>query len=242
MNHYSLKRSVTLIAFLRNFLFPTSCAVCGESLLDAQESYTMLCRDCSDSLKIDWHPRCPRCGKPLISELSLCSECRTHEKSPFESSFSLFPYGGKAKQLILSYKFGSFRANSHFLCDKLLECIVAFETEWGFPLAVVPVPPRPGKIKKKGWDQVALLAWELKYRGIPVQSCLRRLASRSQKELNRVDRERNLKGKFICTKVPPESVILIDDVITTGATLNECAVVLKKAGCKRVYALAICYD
>ncbi|GAB1482846.1 hypothetical protein MASR2M78_16620 [Treponema sp.] len=169
-------------------------------------------------------------------------ECRVHEKPAFESAFALYPYGGAAKKLLCSYKFSTFRPVAHFYCVQLATCIKKLEAEWGSIQEIVPVPPRPGKIKKKGWDQVETLARSLKARGFPVNSCLRRLKSRSQKELNRSDREKNLIGKIICTKDVPESALLIDDVITTGATLNECARVLKKAGCLQVYALVICYD
>jgi predicted amidophosphoribosyltransferase len=104
------------------------------------------------------------------------------------------------------------------------------------------VPPRPGKIKKKGWDQVELLSRRLERSGISVSRCLRRLPSRSQKELDRAGRATNLVGKMVCFASPPETAILIDDVITTGATLDACARSLKDAGSERVYALAFCYD
>jgi predicted amidophosphoribosyltransferase len=108
--------------------------------------------------------------------------------------------------------------------------------------AIVPVPPRPGKIKRKGWDQIELLARRMERSGVSVSRCLRRLPSRSQKELDRHGRAINLVGKMICIEPPPKTAILIDDVITTGSTMDACARALKEAGCAHVYALAFCYD
>jgi predicted amidophosphoribosyltransferase len=109
------------------------------------------------------------------------------------------------------------------------------------------VPPRPGKIRRTGWDQVERLAALLEEArpsgtpagGIPLSRCLKRLASQSQKELNREQRKKNLRGRILCTKKPPRSVLLFDDLITTGSTLEACAAALKEGGTERVYGLTL---
>jgi len=107
----------------------------------------------------------------------------------------------------------------------------------------VPVPPRPGKIRKQGWDQIEYLAGLLeKEHGLPVTRCLKRLPSRTQKKLNREERGKNLKGRILCIKTPPRIAILFDDVITTGATLNACAASLIEGGAEKVYAVCLFYD
>jgi predicted amidophosphoribosyltransferase len=108
---------------------------------------------------------------------------------------------------------------------------------------LVPVPPRPGKIRKTGWDQVAYLASRVSriYR-LPVYHCLKRLPSGTQKELNREDRKTNLRGKILCTRKPPSRALLFDDVITTGSTLDACAAALKADGAAEVYTLCLFYD
>jgi ComF family protein len=113
----------------------------------------------------------------------------------------------------------------------------------GGPFSVVPVPPRPGKLRKQGWDQVDLLAEHMSaLESLPVNRCLRRLPSKTQKELGREDRIRNLRGRIVCASTPPQRAVIIDDVITTGATLSACSGALMEAGCVRVFALALCYD
>jgi predicted amidophosphoribosyltransferase len=106
----------------------------------------------------------------------------------------------------------------------------------------VPVPPRPGKIKNSGWDQIDYLAKKLKKNhGARVETCLERLPSQIQKKLDRQGRRVNLLGRIRCRKLPPERVLLFDDVITTGSTLDICAKALKDSGTKEVFALALFY-
>ncbi|MDR1024441.1 MAG: ComF family protein, partial [Treponema sp.] len=103
-------------------------------------------------------------------------------------------------------------------------------------------PPRPGKIRRSGWDQVEYLARRLEKEDLPVRRCLKRLPSKTQKKLGRQDRLQNLEGRFISTAAPPRRALLIDDVMTTGATLEACAAALKKAGSELVYGICLFYD
>jgi ComF family protein len=122
------------------------------------------------------------------------------------------------------------------------------ELERGTSPALIPVPPRPGKIKEQGWDQVEYLAQALEKglgragQEIRACRCLKRLPSKTQKELGREDRLKNLQNRIILTQKPPQSAIVIDDVITTGATLDACASVLKAGGAERVYGICLVYD
>jgi ComF family protein len=109
---------------------------------------------------------------------------------------------------------------------------------------IVPVPPRPGKVKYSGWDQVDYLVKQLEKHPqcIPVKRCLKRSKSKVQKRLNRTERLENLKGRIYINGNTPKHAIIIDDVITTGSTLEVCAQTLKQAGAENVYGLCLFYD
>jgi predicted amidophosphoribosyltransferase len=89
---------------------------------------------------------------------------------------------------------------------------------------------------------VEYLARLLGREGLPVYRCLKRLPSRSQKRLNREERLRNLRDRFVLTRPAPATAILFDDVITTGATLEACAGALKNGGTEKVYSVCLFYD
>jgi len=111
-------------------------------------------------------------------------------------------------------------------------------------LPIVPVPPRPKKLREKGWDQVEDLAHDLAtYPPLKVYRCLKRKDGTPQKKLSKKERAVNLQGKISTTAKPiPQKLILLDDVMTTGATLEACARILKQAGSTTVYALCLFFD
>lgn len=111
------------------------------------------------------------------------------------------------------------------------------------PFFIVPVPPRRGKIKENGWDQVQELSEFLEYKyDFDVLRIMERRSSVQQKTLDRNERLETIgKSYFVKKEVNqiPESVCIIDDVMTTGATLESCAEKLKEAGVKKVYAVTL---
>jgi ComF family protein len=155
----------------------------------------------------------------------------------------LFPYTGRFRTILGSFKFKKSLGIGNFfaLCLNL----VIDESEQWEEAVWVPVPPRPGKIRKQGWDQIEFLAAlleKVRYRGLAVNRCLKRLPSKTQKKLNREERSMNLKGRIICVKKPPKIAVLFDDVITTGATLDVCAAALLEGGAEKVYGVCLFYD
>ncbi|MDR2842871.1 MAG: double zinc ribbon domain-containing protein [Spirochaetaceae bacterium] len=233
-----------LVPLVREFVFPSNCPLCEGSILNSEDALRGLCSRCADIFKLDrGHENgmcCEKCGKPLISERNTCLRCRERsENLLYDSMIVLYPYTGMFLELLHSYKFGKHRSLRVFFAQKLLEGIEMLKTDESFVL--VPVPPRSGKIKSSGWDQIESIA-EILQKHRPLERCLKRLPSKSQKTLNRSERYENLKGKIICTTKVPDNIILFDDVFTTGATMNVCAGVLKEAGAKNVSGICLFYD
>ena len=275
--------------FLRakDFFFPETCALCagnfvarsagnyvarsGGSLIDSSEIRYGLCLDCQASIDLvqgnkregNFAAKCEMCGKPLISEIGMCLPCRNGGERSYERLWVLFPYIGKYRKLLTAYKFGKNFALADFFAEKIMEEISGISA--GLPelkdAVIVPVPPRPGKIKETGWDQIDYLVKRLeKLPGCPpVCRCLRRKKSKAQKNLSRAERLENLKGRIYINNASAaaffggasaafsgfaasSSFILIDDVITTGSTIEVCSAVLKEAGAKKVYGICLFFD
>jgi ComF family protein len=235
------------LSYLREYLFPSGCGGCGEALQNPEDVHYGLCGACRVFLTYAQaiENRCEVCGKPLITEKETCLSCRAKGDNALVRQLTLFPYTGKFQSILAAYKFGKSLGVGNYFAKCLVTALEGFlpgEAAW------VPVPPRPGKIKAQGWDQIEYLAGLLEKenkrgkRITPVCRCLKRLPSRTQKELNREERSRNLKGQILCVKRPPKIAVIFDDVFTTGATLSACAEALLEGGAAEVYGMCLFYD
>lgn len=176
-------------------------------------------------------------------------ECR-ETKFSFQRNVSLFPYRAHVQDLILAYKSNGYERLSLFFAELLLPL---WEKE--FPhLPIVPVPPRPERLKERGFDPVGRICQHLSKVGSVqvVPLLVRSRGTKEQKLLSRSQREENLKtaifvkrellGRLLEGGQVAPSVVLLDDVFTTGATLNRCAEVLKQEGVQEVFGLTLARD
>ena len=196
--------------------------------------------------------RCGLCGKPLVSGSGLCLSCRNSAEHSYDRLITIFCYSGKYRKLFGAYKFSKTLSIGHFFAEIIVKACCLLSNEEKNSVIIVPVPPAPGKIKKAGWDQIEYLSrliesgWGepagIRAPPITVSRCLKRLSSKVQKKLDRKNRLENLKGRIIMTQDAPDTAIIIDDVITTGATMEACAAALKASGCKKVYGVCLVYD
>jgi len=238
-----MKTFKKIVLQAKNLLFPDACALCESALIESDEIRLGLCRDCVitvNSLPTD-NGKCMICGKPLISEAETCLSCR-NAKHSYDRLWTLFPYTGKYRKLLTAYKFGKKLPVAEFFAEKLAEVI---KSEPILEKAIiVPVPPRPGKIKEAGWDQVEHLVKKLeKYLPeVTVSRILKRGKSKVQKQLNRSQRLENLKGRVKIIGNAPNTVLVIDDVITTGSTMEVCSKALKEGGAQKVFCICLFYD
>lgn len=194
--------------------------------------------------------RCSVCGKKLISEHGACMQCRSEELLKHtDVVLPLYSYRLWNSVLLFRWKIDGERALSPFFAERFAAALAVLPQ--GF--AVVPVPPRPGKIRKKGWDQIDELSTFLELRWkYCVCRILERSTTKEQKALDRTERletigrsyslktgRRLKRGLRAADGLMPETVCLIDDVVTTGATIESCASVLKSAGVKKIYAVTL---
>ena len=247
--HTVTMRSRGIGSQLLDLLFPPRCQVCGEFSDDS------LCETCRETLLFIDAPRCTCCGRPLPagefapSPGTLCEECR--DGRWVSGARSVGPHLGTLRDAMLAYKFAGRRRLAELFGEMLAE-VFAREVagpERGLPLercaALVPVPLHPKRRHWRGFDQAELLCEHItEALGLPVwdDAIARIRHTTPQTELTGASRRANVRGAFEARKpwrLARASVVLVDDVMTTGSTLEECARVLKTAGARSVYALTV---
>lgn len=226
--------------FLHIF-FPRTCFCCGRDI--PRKNSALLCHDCTKKLEPLQGLVCVRCGLPLKSGGAHCFNCRGSKAAKYKCSYirSALCFNEPSRALVHAFKYEKYVCAAKFFAPLMYKTFKEnppyFEAE-----LMAPVPIHKSRMRKRGFNQARLLAEELsKYNHIPAEDILLRVnKTKSQTSLNREERKENIKDAFKLkpgVSVKGKAVILIDDVCTTGATLEECARVLKKAGAREVLAL-----
>jgi ComF family protein len=228
--------------FLRgiaSLLYPPSCTICSASV-DLGE---YLCDECDAKVCRIVRPFCDKCSEPFdgaITTTFACANC-AHRTLYFEAAVSAFRSRGIVRHVILNFKYGRQIHLRHLVARWL---VAAFDDERlrerQFD-AIVPVPLHPARQRERGFNQAALLAeWLSSHLSVPLRPALQRIHyTTTQTAFDRSERMQNLRGAFRLRKkadVRKSRVLLIDDVLTTGSTLSECARILKEGGAQSVYA------
>lgn len=224
-----------------SLIFPRCCPVCHEVVEDPGER---ACRICRTKLTYIREPFCRKCGKPLESvRQEYCGDCRG-KRHFFLQGRAPFVYDETMRGSIAMYKYGGRKEYAAFYAEEILR-VCAEEMRLWRAEALVPIPLHPSRRRKRGFNQAGLLARELSRRtGIPAEEHLLKRVKKThvQKELNDQERRKNLKGAFALReeKLPYKRIILVDDIYTTGSTIDEAAGVLRENGAESVYFLSIC--
>ena len=184
---------------------------------------------------------CPRCALPLTTSAPLCGECLQSEPA-FASAFVPFIYGHPIDLLLTRFKFSRNLAAGRVLAHLWLDAYSANHVD--SPEAIIPVPLHRSRLRERGFNQALEIAQPLSTAlGIPIRADVleRKRATSAQSDLDAVARRRNVRGAFEMTNTvaSPSHVALVDDVMTTGTTVRECARVLHKAGVSRIDVWAI---
>jgi len=223
---------------LADVVFPPSCVHCG-GLVGAGTGYRHLCAGCGPQITYVQAPHCSTCGHPYYGEVlgeRMCPHCA--ELVPaFGEGRTAVLFKGPARSLVIALKY---HRGLHVLADmetifRRSPALLAFVRG----STLVPVPLHSRKERERGYNQSALLASHLASaagQGTTVESCLRRvLDTATQTAFDRRTRQANLKNAFALAPgvaiASARHYILLDDVFTTGSTLNSCSLTLRRAGC-----------
>lgn len=233
VNHESL-HPASLCQRLSRWLLPSRCLVCGEP-----SRHIDLCDACLAALPAN-QPACPRCALPLAAAAPACGECLA-SPPPFSLAIAAWRYEGAIARLLPRFKFQRELAVGEMLA-RLAACDLADWPGWQGITCLIPMPLHAARLGQRGYNQALELARPFaRAHHLPIHSdTLTRIrATAPQTVLDAAARRRNLRGAFAATPLPGATVLLVDDVITTGATLREAARTLIRAGAVEVRALAL---
>jgi ComF family protein len=207
---------------LLGILFGGTCYLCRGG------APSTLCAACDADLPRLAPPRCPRCA--LESPRGeVCGRCLS-EAPRYDATFAALAYEFPADALVHALKFRGELALACVLGELLLQSISSLEID-----CVIPVPLSAARLRERGYNHAAEIARHVAPAKLDLALCVRSRDTPAQMDLPFAERRRNVRGAFRCTRrLAGQSVAVVDDVMTTGATLDEIASVLKAAGATRV--------
>lgn len=230
---------------LADIFFARSCVHCQEMVEDSP--YDFLCRHCAREIILSSPPACSTCGYPFFGMLAgpqTCPHCV--ELDPvFDRGQTLFLAKGPARSLIHELKY---HAGFYILKDVArMIAAASYYQRYLEDAVLVPVPLHPTKLRERGFNQSEKIAKTLekasKGRSKVQNLLIRSQYTNTQTRLNRTERQQNVKNAFAMSRdavvIPTLHYILVDDVFTTGATLNACASVLRESGAQHVKVITL---
>ncbi|HHY90971.1 MAG TPA: ComF family protein [Clostridiales bacterium] len=243
----SIKLSSTIWAKIDqalDFVYPRNiyCIVCGIGILPSEEF--SICPDCRSKIFFIEGKACLQCGKPIAESgiLNTCPDC-SEKKRFFTRGFSCVEYEGEIKEIIHRFKYGGQRHLMHPLGAIMVHKLKAEGlTDVD---RVIPVPLHKRRERQRGFNQAELLArviaremgWKLDKKVL-----VRLQDTRSQSDLTKQERQRNVRdafGLFPGVSLKGEKVLLVDDIYTTGSTMDSCSRTLRQAEPAEIYILSL---
>src|SRR5256714_2204801 len=222
-----------------SLLYPPVCTICGRTVRAGE----YLCNDCEAKTIRIVPPFCEKCSESFegsISEPFTCANC-AHRTMHFDAAVAAYRGRGVVRQIIHEFKYGRQIHLQHLVARWLCAALDDERLRGRKFDVIIPVPLHPSRQRERGFNQAKLIAQLLSVdSSIPAKPLLKRVRyTTTQTALDRAERMENLHNAFRLRKkadVRALRVLLVDDVLTTGSTLSECARVLKRAGALSVYA------
>ena len=230
---------------LLRFVLPVECLSCGHPL--STDPVPFFCAACWHTIRPLHQPVCARCDQPFVSPAATTytpnHQCRYCQEQPpdFERAWTLFPYLPPLRDAICSFKYRGKLTLARPLAQLMINALPqGLDAD-----VVIPVPLHPARLRAREFNQSLLLADQLGRhlsRPVSATNLVRTAVTDPQTALSRQARLRNLRHAFTIRRphdLAERRILLVDDVFTTGTTLNECAKTLRKAGSGPVFALTL---
>jgi len=233
--------SMDMLRYVLNWIYPEKCVLCRKTL-PINNHFGGICADCHKDIPFIKPPRCIICGRHTENS-DICVDC-THMSYAFEKGYSVFEYEN-VKESIHRFKYEGIKDIGKAFSHLMVRFVEYSNMDINNIDVIMPVPLYKEKLRKRGFNQSELLALGIgEAFGIEVDktSLLRIHETRPQSLLDVSERKKNVKGAF---KVMDEkavfnkTVLLVDDIFTSGATLNECSEVLLRGGVSSVQVFAL---
>lgn len=223
-------------------IFPEyiKCIVCSKEL--NEDKLFSICDDCLEQIPFISGNTCIKCGMKLDNDYIVCLNCKDNPKY-FERHFSVLSYTGVMPKLVQDFKFNKKKYLSVPFSKMMLE---KFKDEDISVDLIMPVPIHQERLKERGYNQSELLLKEFECLSIPIlKDNLQRIKySPQQAVLTRAERRNNLVDAFVIkdkSVIKGKTILVVDDIYTTGSTLNEVSKTLIKAGASKVFCLTLCH-
>lgn len=240
-------RNTEWIKKIQEYLYPNRCPVCMDIVLPRGK---LICDVCREKFPMMEGATCKKCGKPLDKEeKEFCNDCIHYTRS-FAQGISLMPYQNElAHRLLMRVKYQNARQLLDYPCQMMGERYKELVEQWKIE-CLIPVPIHPSRRRIRGFNQAEEIAkrlgkiWEIE---VDCSILYRKKKTVPQKNLTTQERYRNLKDAFEMPEVLEnryKTVMLVDDIYTTGSTVESCSRVLMAGGVERVFVavLASGYD
>lgn len=223
---------------LMRIIYPCRCIGCGE-LLDIDKD-EWLCTECAADFSVPEGYRCESCGR-LIEHKGKCHDCKDN-KIYFDKGYCVLDYRDKVRNAILSFKYHNKRRYAKYFGSVLSDYAdknIVFKYDY-----VTAVPLHKKRFKERGYNQSELIARILAENigSVYKELLIRQRATLPQNILNKKQRQHNIKNAFISaenTDIEGKGILVVDDIFTTGTTINECCRVLKQNGAYQVDFIAL---
>ena len=224
---------------VKDGLYPKSCPMCDKILKKNQ----LICHKCSEKLEYIDEPKCKKCGKQLDDmRVEYCEDCRRYHHD-YKMGIGVFAYNDMVSKSI--YRFKYYNRRTYAECYGAAIALRCGEKIKGWQAdVIIPVPIHKRKMIKRGYNQAELIArvvGEKMNIAVDERCLLRTVNTRPQKEMNKSERVQNLKKAFVVAEgaIKFKKIILIDDIYTTGSTIDACARALLEAGAKEIYFISL---